>query len=258
MNRPAWKFLNFFNRFSLDATRGMQDRPGETQVLGIFGPQDHQLGNLPKFNMVHLKMGGPWNRRFLLETIIFRFHVVKLGEGNKLVIILRWAEGGFGGSPDSWDSPKTSAPYLSPLKKKHQSISSATSPYEVWDHENTIIDSGRTPTMKYALFLWQFTKKYVICTCSSIPIATPTADGKDPAPNESHIHETSLKKGKFCSAYHVVRRNPPRVDFPLPAWPTSFSNCLAKNQPCFSANSFSCFRAHCGRGAHFSMFETRY
>ena len=29
----------------------------------------------PKTNMVHLKMGAPWKRRFLLETIISRFHV---------------------------------------------------------------------------------------------------------------------------------------------------------------------------------------
>ena len=28
-----------------------------------------------KTNMVHLKMGAPWKRRFLLKTIIFRFHV---------------------------------------------------------------------------------------------------------------------------------------------------------------------------------------
>ena len=29
----------------------------------------------PKTNMVHLKMGAPWKRRFLLETIISRFYV---------------------------------------------------------------------------------------------------------------------------------------------------------------------------------------
>ena len=29
-----------------------------------------------KFNKKHLKMGAPWKKRFLLETIIFRFYVV--------------------------------------------------------------------------------------------------------------------------------------------------------------------------------------
>ncbi len=44
--------------------------------LGLYPPKAYS-------NMVHLKM-APWKRRFLLKTIIFRFHV-KLGEGNKFV-----------------------------------------------------------------------------------------------------------------------------------------------------------------------------
>ena len=50
---------------------GLQNHGGpplaiESIWTGIFTP--------PKFNMVHLKI-NPWKRRFLLETIIFRFHV---------------------------------------------------------------------------------------------------------------------------------------------------------------------------------------
>ena len=45
----------------------------------------NQSDTLPKFNMVHLKM-APWNRRFLLETIIFRFHV-KLAGSNSVIFV---------------------------------------------------------------------------------------------------------------------------------------------------------------------------
>jgi len=41
-----------------------------------FGNKDSKMDGFtpPKINMVHLKM-KPWKRRFLLKTIIFRFHV---------------------------------------------------------------------------------------------------------------------------------------------------------------------------------------
>lgn len=69
----------------------------------------------------------------------------------------------------------------------------------------------------------------------------------------TYIHETSLKKESF--SLHIkwfARILPEWTDLPLPAWPTSFSNCLAKNQPCFSANSSCCFRSHCGRGSNWN------
>ena len=50
------------------------------------GPDEHAKNTLPKFNMVHLKM-APRKRRFLLETIIFRFHV-KLGECRVFILQL--------------------------------------------------------------------------------------------------------------------------------------------------------------------------
>ena len=50
---------------------------------------ENHLATPRKTNMVHLKM-NPWKRRFLLETIIFRFHVSFRGGVLVLKIHGKW------------------------------------------------------------------------------------------------------------------------------------------------------------------------
>ena len=63
-----------------DAMQGWEPKSQHEAGGGFLGVLE--FGWVPSQSLTrNLKM-APWNRRFLLETIIFRFHV-KLGEGSR-------------------------------------------------------------------------------------------------------------------------------------------------------------------------------